>query len=327
MGESVIEAAINWDHMFSQFKYARTKWCVLLIIFKVVLLIITTLGENFFEDLIYLLPAFYFLTTLIHFIRMSYMNIINNIVDGGLGVINFLFSSIPILAKYDISVSENAILILTIASIVLPIIAIVLLFLTDKTEEKRAKFDMSIYTKYADDEMLKRTMFIREKLDEVKKKPEEDDENDPNITKFRTIRKKIKEVKYDKNPGDAKEDILRKEANCGNFGYQDDQVEVQLRDYYPIERWERLYAPGRRRLPSNPEEDDANPEELIKVDKRFLARQTKDLYKLIDKILDGKTMGFIRKCLQIMVFFGVLASGFYVSSIQRDRMSTTEVFC
>lgn len=129
--------------------------------------------------------------------------------------------------------------------------------------------------------------------------------------------KRIKEVQNSPKREEEEYKILEEEVDKNAFSFKGDEIIIDILNLESIEVFiatSPLRSPKENiPLPENSEDYDHDFE--FKMNQRDLAQKMNDIYHMIDKVLDGKTTAFVRKCLQFMTYFGVFSSGFYLGSI------------
>lgn len=369
---------------------------MILLFLKMALTIITVLGQNYWEYLLYALPLYYLASIFILVLKWPFIRVINNLIELALQFINLIFSCLPAFDLLGLHASELFITILTASGLVLPVLAIIIIFCTQKNDKQLALVNPTVLPKLEKADLQKRMKNLRKRARKGDTK------------ELKKLSQRLQSIPAD-NYDHLEYQLLKREVENDNFEFRDDIANLMIISIDSIEvfsrkeiqkrsgRKEKVYMeegllpdpkqPDHQEYSSDNEEHHNQPDprsgvnkppqystsdseiedihhylpgtkeisedetnlpvlnsdaeitktehlEIEDVEKqddhqysyseeldpaieqrincRVLARRMEEIYKLIDLVLDGKTISFIRKTLQIMMCVGLFSTGWYV---------------
>lgn len=294
--------------LFSIYNYQNGTWSIVLFAVKFLVMIVSTISGRLLKNLFYLLPVIYLSFAIVIFLNKPYLYKINNILDVILYLLNLFFAIYPILKNNGITIKENALNILSIVLLILPFGAtFCLLFLPHNNfmkDDPTLQEDAEAVEKERKKTHLKKNKKALKKLHD--KYVEAAKMLDVNIVS-RITESNGNEFLYeiiDECNGDLGDLILIKP------GYLD-PIEVALERKKNQKGKEE---DDEEDVPINLETDEI-PEGAFYVYKRMIAVRMTKMYKYLDIVLDGATIGLLTKILNFVVLFGAGAFGWYIAAL------------
>ena len=132
--------------LFDEYEFKYPMYCVVDLIGKAVLMLITSICIRYVDYLVFLLPVFFLVMSIIGLILKPYIYIVNDYTDILLNFFNMLFTVVPILGYFDIGLNLVAGIIVCCLIVLIPFIIIIVLIIIFRNDSKIDPNDPTIVT-------------------------------------------------------------------------------------------------------------------------------------------------------------------------------------
>lgn len=332
--------------LFQKYTVKAAKWSVWLILSKLIIMILSAAGNNYYKYVVIALPVFYICMCVGTYIKWPYLFRLNNWLDFILYILNTIFTFFPVLACFNVNVDPKIVTYISLGVIAIPIISCILfLFCGSKPNED----DPTVWTQDIQDEIealeIDQTMkqnqgveavmeSMQSEMQEPNNVPYSDSESFSdsesssrrNRSKHRSNRQKKGKAKnrrssyfdededYSTEYGDddededvpENEDMRALQEQYATFRIDEHQKAIQQMEKVEIEEGA---------LNSIKDMRDGTAIKQFKVYKAILAVRFKNYYEMLDLIIDAQTIDYIIRFLNICSIFAAAAIGWYISAL------------
>lgn len=291
---------IKWKAMVNRlgttgiflFQYNKKKdcyWSVWLMLIKFFVMVITSLAGRIKSQIIYALPILYLIVFIVYCVRRPYLYGFNNFLDALLYLVNAFFSFIPVLSEFGISIPQSIASPLSIVLLVIPFASIII------------------------------CLFCRKDLFE---------KDDPTVVDEKAI-EKLKKKHKNPNKLDEKNEENRNIFACMSELSPEDRRAFSKEYKKDMKFTRKIYAEFNSEwLDSMKNLKSKNiHQRQVRVNRDMLANRMNRMYQMIDVVIDGSTIEFLTKTLNIAVMFGAGAFGWYLGGIMANQEIGENVFC
>ena len=340
--------------LFVNYKYNNSRWSVLYLLVKFLVMILSTIASRFYRYLSISLSILYLFIFLCVVIVRPYLYFVNNLLDSILYFTQFLFSLNTSLAIFNIRIPPIASTILSMIAVVIPVISMVFLLffkrkqadfendptypqnLTDEEEEKLNRKRQIAKKKYLQ-KLREKEQNEEDEYEYSYNEEEQQQQEEEEIVDAFVINEEEEElVDIETNRPNSIEDVNqplletnKKEKRKKEKKEKNPTIQLQELDenenicFIPEDEYE--VKPGelgnlnqaiiRLKKSKNRKVEPGDAEETFIVNRRVLANRMTDMYKMLDVAVDGFTISLLTKVLSIAICCGMGSLGWYVGSI------------
>ncbi|OHS95934.1 hypothetical protein TRFO_37926 [Tritrichomonas foetus] len=325
--------------LFVNYKFNSSAWSVFYLFVKFSVMIITTIAGRIYSTLTYVLPVFYLIVFILICKVRPYLYQFNNILDGILYLTQILFSLVPVLAVFGITIPDSASVPLSIIITVVPVVSIIFLlfckrkhvdFEHDPTfvqvldeeeeealEKKRAKakrrkrreiHEMKERIQLAKTRTRSKGSFMSSQSQFSSSSSFDPFVIDQNLTTIPEEVSSAEEIEADEEVLDNF--LTQLDANENICLIPEDEYEVKPGDLDCMKDCiaSRCTKKGYNKV----EPIDGG---TFIVNKRVLANRMTSMYEMLDIVVDGATIEFLTKALNLGIMLAVAAFGWYFGAI------------
>jgi hypothetical protein len=289
---------------FSVYKYPTSDWGLSAFAVKFGVMVITTLAGRVWPTLIAVLPIWYLGYFILVARNMPFLFMLHNVLTLILYGLNTLFAVLPILAWRGIALPDKVLVPVGVALLVVPLIVVVVLLCC-----REPVFD-------SEDPTL-----ARRKLRLGVKAPRAEGVD----ANFRTFRARKGKARRGIKPGASAamgEGVTllspdEEQAPHGQIGPDDAGPDVVIRPGF-LDPIAMLEAAEEHQATRNPE---------FVVGSRRIEYRATEMYKTLDVIIDGATIGLLASVLHWAMLFGALGVGWYLGGLRAVERGRMQIDC
>ena len=148
--------------LFYEYKESMSMWAVFDLVFRAIIIIISTIAAIYFVYFIFIPPFIYLLLSFIIFKVKPYLYMANNVLDIILNILNALYSVIPILAYFDIEMPAIFGWVLCVLLILIPAISLIYLLCKYVKGSSDSENDPTVIVELSENEIKDRDKRIAE---------------------------------------------------------------------------------------------------------------------------------------------------------------------
>lgn len=333
--------------LFAEFMSVNVFWSVGVLFYKFIVMLLTTLTMSVNPFILFALPAVYLIMFIVLCRRRPHMNKFNNVLDGILYFLNFLYSFVPILALNGIRIPAKYLIPFSFAILVIPFISIAYFVIVSMCA-KPTDDDPTVIRKLSDEELAERAERIkankRKRLGKRGKKGKKNKKNKKNQSDpfcLDDITESSDQPDayaappgypaynyngYNYNQYNANDQMMYNQYNANvqqnnplslNINKPVIQLqnlaEIDETDYLPEDyttvTMEQIESINKFRHLSQEEN------KTFKVNKIVLAQRMTEMYDKFDLIIDGSTIGKLANFLTTAVLFSAGALGWFIAGM------------
>ena len=335
--------------LFVNYKYNNSRWSVLYLMVKFLVMILATIASRFYKYLSLSLSVIYFVIFICVVIIKPYLYFVNNLLDSVLYFTQFLFSLNSSLAIFNVHVPLLVSSILSSIIVVVPFIAIIFLlffrrrnadFENDPTyPQKLSKNEEEFLNqkRRAAKEEYRKNRKEEERENKIEEENENDafviDDDDGELNQNVGI-DDINQPLLDKNENND-EDIDNKNykkvvENVVKLVLLDDDENLCLipEDEYEVRPGE-LDSVSQSIEKLKKKKNKVEPEDAATyiVNKRVLANRMTSMYEMLDVVVDGSTIDLLTKVLNVAIVCGMAAFGWYIGIVYSNDDINYHLIC
>jgi hypothetical protein len=292
--------------LFAEYKATRSTWSVKILLLKFFSMLISTLSINLWDKFRCFLPIPYLVMCIALYRKKPYLHTTNNILDTVLYLINFLFTTVPVLALFGIHLPALFGIVLTVLVFVIPIIALIIL-LCRAQDEEGDEADLTFMNR----EMAEDIEDAREHLEKMSQSESDSeserrgreleiiDDDDEGLDIFNDEENEV-EIEPD-HLDTIRTSMLKKDGSWKQVKKAEKLIDVKGE----LKRQKRNGESHRHKKGCD----------RIKVNKYLLAKRFTMMFQFFDTIVDGETIEFLLSVLQVTVLAAAACFGYYLSGL------------
>ena len=159
--------------LFAEYKIEYSYWTVLVLFYKFLVMVLSTISINFFSDAVWALPFVYLIMFILVSCNKPHIYNCNNILDGILYFLNMIYSSFPIVTMFGIKIPTMIMTVFSLVVMVFPILSIIV-FLIRSVASRQTEDDPTLWHQMTEDELEERRIKIeKRKAAKARKKKRE----------------------------------------------------------------------------------------------------------------------------------------------------------